>query len=111
MKMKILSALAAVLVSGWFEANAQGVARSAPPASIPTVSTADIARQGFFYVGGHYVGEAGKEIMDGAMYVEVLVPKKIRHPYPIVFFYGGQGQTSLGLLQRPDGRPGWAYYF
>jgi pimeloyl-ACP methyl ester carboxylesterase len=111
MKMKILSALAAVLVSGWIEANAQGVAGSAPPASIPTVSTADIARQGFFYVGGHYVGEAGKENMDGAMYVEVLVPKKIRHPYPIVFFYGGQGQTSVGLLQRPDGRPGWAYYF
>jgi pimeloyl-ACP methyl ester carboxylesterase len=49
--------------------------------------------------------------MFGAMYVEVMVPKKIRHPYPIVFICGGAGQTAVTALQTPDGRPGWAYDF
>ena len=34
---------------------------AAPPSSIPTFSTADIARQGHFYVGGHFMGDPGKE--------------------------------------------------
>src|SRR5580704_12614178 len=82
----------------------------APPPSIHTFSTEDIASTGFFYVGGQYVGAPGKEVMDGAEYVEVMVPKKIRHPYPIVFFHGA-GQTGTDWLQTPDGRPGWAYFF
>jgi pimeloyl-ACP methyl ester carboxylesterase len=81
-----------------------------PPASIPTVSAADIARVGFFYVGGHYAGETGKEVMDGAEYVEVMVPKNVRRPWPIVFLHGA-GQTGTDWLQTPDGRPGWAYFF
>jgi pimeloyl-ACP methyl ester carboxylesterase len=48
--------------------------------------------------------------MDGAEYVEVMVPKKLRHPYPIVLFHGA-GQTGTDWLQTPDGRPGWAYFF
>lgn len=84
-------------------------ATGAPPASIPTFSTAEIARQENFYVGGHYVGDP--PVMDGAMYVEVWVPKKIRHPYPILFVCGGIGRTGYDLLRTPDGRPGWAYYF
>ena len=111
MNMRIRSAAVLVLVGGWCGANAQGVRGAAPPASIPTFSTANIARQGHFYVGGHYVGEPGKETMDGAMYVEVWVPKNIRHPYPIVFITGGGGQWAYNLLQTPDGRPGWAYDF
>jgi pimeloyl-ACP methyl ester carboxylesterase len=82
---------------------------SMPLKTIPTFSTAKIGRQGHFYVGGKWVGEAGKQHMRGAMYVEVWVPKKIRHPYPILFVQAGGGQTSIGLLQTPDGRPGWAY--
>jgi pimeloyl-ACP methyl ester carboxylesterase len=41
----------------------------------------------------------------------VWVPKKIRHPYPILFIQAGGGQTNIALLQTPDGRPGWAYDF
>src|SRR5258705_13753243 len=107
----VLLALAAVFASGWLGVNAQNVAGAAPPASIPTISAADIARQGAFYVGGHYVGGPGKETMDGAMYVEVLVPKNIRHPYPIVFLCGGAGRSGLDMMQTADGRPGWAYDF
>jgi hypothetical protein len=71
-----LAALVAVLVGGWRGASTSDVTGAAPPASIPTFSTADIARTGFFYVGGHYVGRPGKEVMDGAMYVEEMVPRR-----------------------------------
>jgi pimeloyl-ACP methyl ester carboxylesterase len=106
----IHAALIAVLVGGWFGASAQDVPRASQTGSIRTFSTADIARTGFFYVGGHYVGSPGQEVMDGAEYVEVMVPKKIRRPYPIVFLHGA-GQTGTDWLQTPDGRTGWAYYF
>ena len=84
-------------------------ASAMPPSAIPTFSTDNIAREGFFYVGGKYAGEPGKEEMHGAMYVEVMVPKQIRQKYPIVFFHGN-GQTGTIWKQTPDGRPGWAYY-
>jgi pimeloyl-ACP methyl ester carboxylesterase len=100
----------AVLVSNSPGVSAQNGA-AVPLTSIPTFSTAAIGRQGHFYVGGHYVGEPGKETMDGAMYVEVWVSKKIRHRYPVVFITGGGGQGAYSLMQTPDGRPGWAYDF
>src|SRR5579864_9333177 len=104
-------ALAAVLVGNLFRVSANDAAGSVPPISIPTFSTENIGRQGHFYVGGKWVGEPGKRHMRGAMYVEVWVPKKIKHPYPILFIQAGGGQTSIALLQTPDGRPGWAYDF
>jgi len=114
MKLRVSNAAEAALVmllmSGWFGAIAKDTAGAAPPPSIPTFSAANIASTGFFYVGGHYVAEPGKEVMDGAEYVEVMVPKKIRRAYPIVFLHGA-GQTGTDWLQTPDGRPGWAYYF
>ena len=115
MKMRksiaVLSVLAAVLAGGWFRSNAQRGVIALPLKSVPTFSTANIGRQGHFYVGGKWVGEPGKETMDGAMYVDVWVPKDIRHPYPIVFVTGGGGQGPYSLMQTPDGRPGWAYDF
>jgi pimeloyl-ACP methyl ester carboxylesterase len=83
----------------------------APFTSVPTFSTANIARQGHFYVGGKWAGKPGQEVMRGAMYVETWVPKKIRFKYPIVFVQSGGGETNVALLQTPDGRPGWAYDF
>ena len=61
------------------------------------------ARQGFWYAGGKYVGELGENkesTMGGAMYVEVMVPKQIRSPYPIVFIHGA-GQTAWTGSRRP----------
>lgn len=66
---------------------------------------------GNFYVGGKWMGKPGHKIMYGAMFVEEWVPKKILHPYPVVFVLGGGGQTFLAAVQTPDGRPGWAYNF
>ena len=116
MKPRILTiglALVAVVGGSPDRANAQSASKAAPPASIPTVSLNNVARQGFFYAGGAYVGELGaakESTIGGAMYVEVMVPKQIRSPYPIVFLHGA-GQTGVDWLQTPDGRPGWAYNF
>src|SRR5882757_6175605 len=88
---------------------AANASNAAPPVSIPTFSTESLGRMAHFYVGGDYVGEPGKEQMDGAMYVEVWVPKQIRQAYPIVFFHGN-GQSGTVWQQTPDGRPGWAHY-
>ena len=111
-KISILerAALVAIVLCGSSILRAQNRPAGAPPASIPTFSTEDVARTGFFYAGGKYVGPPGKEVMDGAEYVEVMVPKKIRHAYPIVIFHGA-GQTGTDWLETPDGRPGWTYFF
>jgi len=118
MKMRrsvVGSILLLLVVSAWSVLGAQtaarpDVAKAMPPKAIPTFSTEHLGRIAYFYAGGEYVGEAGKQIMHGAMYTEVWVPKVIRQPYPIVFYHGA-GQTGVDWLQTPDGRPGWAYYF
>ncbi len=105
MMLVLLAALLAAQTQNFVKA-----AAGAPPAAIPTFSTEDLARTGIFYAGGKYVGEPGKEVMGGSAYVEVWVPRQIRHPYPIVYLHGA-GQTATDWQQTPDGRPGWAYYF
>ena len=74
-------------------------------------STRNLGSMGDFYVGGEWQEHAGQKIMYGATFVEVWVPKKIQHPYPIVFVQGGGGQTLVASIQTPDGRPGWAVNF
>lgn len=111
----VLIALAA-LVGGCSAQNANSdqtdrAVMPPPWKSVPTFSTEKIGRQGHFYVGGRWEGEPGRERMRGAMYVEVWVPKETRYPYPVMFVGEGGGQSSVALLQTPDGRPGWAYDF
>ena len=105
----LLVAVMALAIGGRIGGQSRGNAGALPPASIPTFSTENVGRMAHFYVGGKYVGEPGKEQMQGAMYVEVWVPKQVRQPHPIVMFHGN-GQTATGWQQTPDGRPGWAYY-
>ena len=78
------------------------------PLPIPTIDAA--ASVGYFYVGGRYVGEGGTQVMQGAMYVEVLRPRHVGHRYPLVLIHGA-AQTGTNWLGTPDGRPGWAQYF
>lgn len=68
------------------------------------------AQRSFFYAGGQYVGEPGKEVMAGQMYVERLAPREVRQPYPIVLIHGA-AQTATNWMQTPDGRKGWAEFF
>ena len=45
-------------------------ARAEPPKlPVPAVDQSAVAQRGYFYVGGKYVGEPGKEIMQGQTYV------------------------------------------
>ena len=123
MKKKIAYALLAgtvLLGAAWMRVSAQNgvsnvaktgaakaaVSKAMPPESIPTFSTENIARTGVFYVGGKYVGEPGKEVMDGAMYVEVWVPKQIQHPYPIVFFMARGKRARIGCKRPTTGPAG-----
>ena len=85
--------------------------RAEPPKlPVPAVDQSAVAQRGYFYVGGKYVGEPGKEIMQGQIYVEVLAPKDVRRPYPLVLIHGA-AQTATNWMSTPDGRKGWAEYF
>ena len=85
---------------------------AADPAArpVPAFDQSAIARRGFFYVGGGYVGEPGKQLMHEQMYVEVLTPRHPRSRYPLVLIHGA-AQTATNWMGTPDGRPGWADYF
>lgn len=67
-------------------------------------------QRSFFYVGGTYTNAPGKEIMQGQMYVEKLLPREVRQPYPLVLIHGA-AQTATNWMMTPDGRMGWADYF
>jgi pimeloyl-ACP methyl ester carboxylesterase len=109
MKTKVSMTLSAMLFGMALTATGLAQAQRVPDA-IPMMSLDNVAYHGFFYAGGDYVREGDQATMGGAMYVEVMVPREIRHPYPIVLFHGA-GQTAVDWLQTPDGRPGWAYDF
>ena len=81
-----------------------------PKLPVPAVDQSAVGQRGYFYVGGHYTGEPGKEIMQGQIYVEVVAPKDQRRRYPIVLIHGA-GQTATNWMGTPDGRKGWAEYF
>jgi pimeloyl-ACP methyl ester carboxylesterase len=94
----------------WLGAAAATAGAAPPRLPVPVVDQSAVAARGYFYVGGEYVGEPGKEIMRGQIYVEVLAPKDMRRPYPLVLIHGA-GQTATNWMGTPDGRKGWAEYF
>jgi pimeloyl-ACP methyl ester carboxylesterase len=69
-----------------------------------------LARDGFFYVGGKTMTVNGKEYFYGQMYVEIRIPAKQTHPYPIIMVHGGS-MSGTNYTGTPDGREGWAQYF
>ncbi|MDO5425403.1 MAG: alpha/beta fold hydrolase [Eubacteriales bacterium] len=77
---------------------------------IPLQDMSMLDSRGFLYAGGAYTEVDGKQCFAGQMYVEVYVPKEIRHPYPVLFLHGA-AQTGSCWMYAPDGRPGWAWDF
>jgi pimeloyl-ACP methyl ester carboxylesterase len=70
----------------------------------------NLARDGFFYVGGKPTTINGKTYIAGQMYVEMRIPAKQTHPYPIIMVHGGT-RSGTNWTGTPDGREGWAQYF
>src|SRR3954447_19158627 len=70
----------------------------------------NLARDGFFYVGGKNTVIDGKTYVVGQMYVEMRIPQKQTHPYPIVMVHGGT-RTGTTFTGTPDGRESCAQYF
>ena len=69
-----------------------------------------LARDGYMYVGGKTMQTEGGEYFYGQMYVEIRVPAKQTHPYPIIMVHGGS-MSGTNYTGTPDGREGWAQYF
>lgn len=92
-----LALLTLAMLAGCATSTPEGLRLSAPQRS-------------FFYVGGTYTNAPGKEIMQGQMYVEKLLPREVRQPYPLVLIHGA-AQTATNWMMTPDGRMGWADYF
>jgi pimeloyl-ACP methyl ester carboxylesterase len=69
-----------------------------------------LARDGFMYVGGKTMAVDGRDYFYGQMYVEIRIPAKQTHPYPIIMVHGGS-MSGTNYTGTPDGREGWAQYF
>src|ERR1700760_957841 len=69
-----------------------------------------LARDGFMYVGGKTMQADGGEYFYGQMYVEIRVPAKQTHPFPIIMVHAGS-MSGTNYTGTPDGREGWAQYF
>ena len=85
MKWRLALLVASFGLAGVSLAHAQAPVSRAVPPSMPTVALDGVARHGFFFAGGKYVGELGADkesTMGGAMYVEVMVPGRFGRPIP-----------------------------
>src|SRR5689334_16013929 len=102
----LVSIAAAALVAGgllsFLAARTAQAADEDPPLNL--------ARDGFFSVGGKTTTINGKSYVVGQMYVEMRIPAKQTHPYPIVMVHGGT-RSGTNFTGTPDGREGWAQYF
>jgi len=87
-----------------------GVATACALTGCASPDMAGLSRRDVFFVGGAYVGDPGKEVMRGAMYVERLRPLNVTQKYPLVLI-SGTAQTAVNWMTTPDGRTGWAQYF
>ncbi|KAF2163122.1 hypothetical protein M409DRAFT_68742 [Zasmidium cellare ATCC 36951] len=72
------------------------------------------ARRNYFYTDGKYINAARNgetaQYLVGQVYVEQLVPLKVRYEVPLLFI-AGLGQSGTNWLNTPDGREGWASFF
>jgi pimeloyl-ACP methyl ester carboxylesterase len=67
----------------------------------------DVAEWSYMWVNVKRADTArGSYIGGQQMYVEYMIPTRVRHPFPIVLVHGGGGQ-GLDWMGTPDGRPGW----
>ncbi len=96
-----LRAAAAIALAG---------ALAAPAAQAQQRGPLVLKSASYFYVGGKIDPKGKGSPIVGHMYVEYMIPQRLRSPYPIVMVHGGN-QTGTNFTGTPDGREGWAQYF
>ncbi len=71
----------------------------------------DVAEWSYLWVNVKRAETAARGAFVGGqqMYVEYMIPARVRHPFPVVLVHGGGGQGT-DWLGTPDGRPGWFQY-
>src|SRR5258705_12340277 len=69
-----------------------------------------LAKASYFFVGGKLDPAVEGTAPVGQIYVEYMVPQRLRHRTPIVMVHGGS-QSGTNFTGTPDGREGWAQYF
>jgi pimeloyl-ACP methyl ester carboxylesterase len=69
-----------------------------------------LAKSSYFFVGGKIDPAVAGSAPVGQIYVEYMIPQRLRHRTPIVMVHGGS-QTGTNFTGTPDGREGWAQYF
>jgi pimeloyl-ACP methyl ester carboxylesterase len=92
----------------WLDRNVRGTAPAIRKRG--TESTAmKLSNMGYFWVGAAIQKKEYGTIVFGQMYVQHLIPDRIRHPLPVVLVHGGGGQMThyMGL----DGNASWAHYY
>ena len=100
------------VIAGWMEKTLRSAEASQPAANLSRKSATplSIAKEGYFYAGGHYDNDHPDHHIVGQLYVEYQIPAQRTHRFPILLVHGGD-QTGAGWWSTPDGRPGWAQYF
>jgi pimeloyl-ACP methyl ester carboxylesterase len=70
----------------------------------------DVAEWSYLWVNVKRAETARGAFVGGQqMYVEYMIPSRVRHPFPVVLVHGGGGQGT-DWMGTPDGRPGWFQY-
>src|SRR5712691_9303336 len=83
---------------------------TAAPAQAQRQGPLVLAKSSYFFVGGKLDPAVEGTAPVGHIYVEYMIPQRLRHRTPIVMVHGGS-QSGTNFTGTPDGREGWAQYF
>jgi pimeloyl-ACP methyl ester carboxylesterase len=91
--------------------SADAAALAQQTAAAATKTPLDVAEWSYMWVNVKRAEVASRGAFVGGqqMYVEYMIPARVRHPFPVVLVHGGGGQGT-DWLGTPDGRPGWFQY-
>jgi pimeloyl-ACP methyl ester carboxylesterase len=85
-------------------------ALAAPSAQAQSNGPLVLSKSSYFFIGGRIDPSVQGSAPVGQIYVEYMIPQRLRHRTPIVMVHGGS-QTGTNFTGTPDGREGWAHYF
>src|SRR5262245_32068304 len=87
-----------------------GATLTSTPAQAQRQGPLVLAKSSYFFVGGKLDPAVEGTAPVGQIYVEYMIPQRLRHRTPVVMVHGGS-QSGTNFTGTPDGREGWAQYF